>query len=443
MESKKRNITLSALVNVCRFVLAAVFIFSGFVKANDPLGFQYKLNDYMLAFGISDWFPESVLMLAAVALATLEFMVGVYLLFGINRRLTSLIVVMMMGVMTPLTLYLALENPVSDCGCFGDAIILSNWQTFSKNVFLLVASIVVLCMRRRMFRFVTRRSEWLVSVNTLLYIIILSYYSLTHLPVFDFRPYSIGANIPEGMEIPEDAKRTVYETLFVMEKDGVRQEFALEDYPNSTWTLVERRTVVKEQGYEPPIHDFALQEMQTGEDITEWVLGDAGYTFLMVSPQLEKADDSYSDLLNELYDYCCRHGYAFYGLTASSEEMVEQWLDRTGGEYPFCNVDEIALKTMVRSNPGLLLIKEGVVLNKWANGDIPDEYQLTGALESLPLAQGQVKGKAEKIAICILWFVLPLMLISLLDYLYSRRRRNRLEPSLHTENEEIINHLIK
>ena len=443
MESKKQNIILSALVNVCRFILAAVFIFSGFVKANDPLGFQYKLSDYMLAFGLSDWFPESVLMLAAIALAALEFMVGVYLLFGINRRLTSLIVVTMMGVMTPLTLYLALENPVSDCGCFGDAVVLSNWQTFGKNVVLLVASIVVLCMRHRMFRFVTRRSEWLVSVNTLLYIIILSYYSLTCLPVFDFRPYSIGSNIPESMEIPEGAKRTVYETLFIMEKDGERQEFGLEDYPDSIWTLVERRTVVKEQGYEPPIRDLALQEMQTGEDITEWVLGDAGYTFLMVSPQLEKADDSYSDLLNELYDYCCRHGYAFYGLTASSEKMVEQWLDRTGGEYLFCNVDEIALKTMVRSNPGLLLIKDGVVLNKWANGDIPDEYQLTASLDSLPLAQGQVKGRAEKIAICILWFVLPLMLISLLDYLYSRRRRNRQESSLNTENEEIINPLIK
>ena len=320
-------------------MLAVVFVFSGFVKANDPLGFQYKLGDYLLAFGMLEWFPEWVLMIATVALATLEFMLGVYLLFGINRRFTSWLVVLLMGVMTPLTLYLALENPVSDCGCFGDAVILTNWQTFWKNVVLSIAAVIVLCLRKRMFRVVTPRSEWLVSVNTLLYIIILSYYSLSNLPVFDFRPYRIGASIPQGMEIPEGAQTPVFETLFIMEKEGKRQEFSLDNYPDSTWTFVDRKTVIKEAGYEPPIHDFSLLRMADGEDVTDLVLADSGYTFLMVAHQLEKADDSYSDLLNEVYDYCREHGYTFYGLTASNEEVVDQWLDRTGGEYPFCNVD--------------------------------------------------------------------------------------------------------
>lgn len=429
-------------------MLAVVFVFSGFVKANDPLGFQYKLGDYLLAFGMLEWFPEWVLMIATVALATLEFMLGVYLLFGINRRFTSWLVVLLMGVMTPLTLYLALENPVSDCGCFGDAVILTNWQTFWKNVVLFIAAVIVLCMRKRMFRVVTPRSEWLVSVNTLLYIIILSYYSLSNLPVFDFRPYRIGASIPQGMEIPEGVQTPVFETLFVMEKEGQRQEFSLDNYPDSTWTFVDRKTVIKEAGYEPPIHDFSLLRMADGEDITDLVLADSGYTFLMVAHQLEKADDSYSDLLNEVYDYCREHGYTFYGLTASNEEVVDQWLDRTGGEYPFCNVDDITLKTMVRSNPGLMLLKEGVVLNKWANENIPDEYQLTAPLELLPLAQGHVQGKGVKIATCILWFVFPLLLISLLDRIYFFYRRNRLARLLGdrqrmNEEENNINPLIK
>ena len=450
MESKKLHIALSVLANVCRFMLAVVFVFSGFVKANDPLGFQYKLGDYLQAFGMLGWFPEWVLMIATVALATLEFMLGVYLFFGINRRFTSWLVVLLMGVMTPLTLYLALENPVSDCGCFGDAVILTNWQTFWKNVVLSIAAVIVLCLRKRMFRVVTPRSEWLVSVNTLLYIIILSYYSLSNLPVFDFRPYRIGASIPQGMEIPEGAQMPVFETLFIMEKEGQRQEFSLDNYPDSTWTFVDRKTVIKEAGYEPPIHDFSLLRMADGEDITDLVLADSGYTFLMVAHQLEKADDSYSDLLNELYDYCREHDYAFYGLTASNEEVVGQWLDRTGGEYPFCNVDDITLKTMVRSNPGLMLLKGGVVLNKWANENIPDEYQLTAPLELLPLAQGHVQGKGVKIATCILWFVFPLLLISLLDRIYFYYRRNRLARLLgdrqrmnENEEENNINPLIK
>lgn len=450
MESKKLHIALSVLANVCRFMLAVVFVFSGFVKANDPLGFQYKLGDYLQAFGMLGWFPEWVLMIATVALATLEFMLGVYLFFGINRRFTSWLVVLLMGVMTPLTLYLALENPVSDCGCFGDAVILTNWQTFWKNVVLSIAAVIVLCLRKRMFRVVTPRSEWLVSVNTLLYIIILSYYSLSNLPVFDFRPYRIGASIPQGMEIPEGAQMPVFETLFIMEKEGQRQEFSLDNYPDSTWTFVDRKTVIKEAGYEPPIHDFSLLRMADEEDITDLVLADSGYTFLMVAHQLEKADDSYSDLLNELYDYCREHDYAFYGLTASNEEVVGQWLDRTGGEYPFCNVDDITLKTMVRSNPGLMLLKGGVVLNKWANENIPDEYQLTAPLELLPLAQGHVQGKGVKIATCILWFVFPLLLISLLDRIYFYYRRNRLARLLgdrqgmnENEEENNINPLIK
>lgn len=437
MENKAQNILLTGYANLCRFVLAAIFVFSGFVKANDPLGFQYKLEDYVMAFGLSNWVPDFSLMAFTMTLSALEFLLGIYMLFGINRRLTSFVLLLMMLVMTPLTFYLALENPVSDCGCFGDAIILTNWQTFWKNVILLIAVISVLLLRNRIFRLVTRGSEWMVSFNSLLYVLILSYYSMVHLPTIDFRPYHVGMNIPEGMEIPEDALSPEYETFFVMEKDGEIKEFALDDYPDTTWRYVDRKTVLKREGYVPPIHDFTLMRVEDGEDITEQILNDEGYTFLMIAYDLQQADDGYTDLVNEVYDYCRSYGYTFYGLTASNEEMIMDWLDRTGGEYPFCQVDDITLKTMVRSNPGLMLLKGGVVVNKWAACDIPDEYQLKAPLEQLALAQeyNTHNGVERKVLLCLLWFMCPLIIVFMLDRIYYLCTRKHLgRDIIQTEN---------
>ena len=276
--------------------------------------------------------------------------------------------------MTPLTLYLALTNPISDCGCFGDALVLTNWQTFGKNVVLLICVIVVFLTPWNMVRFLTKKMEWTLSMYSVLFALILAGYCLMILPVFDFRPYKIGNNIRQGMEIPEGAKPTVFDTRFVMEKEGVKQTFKVDDYPDSTWTFVSAETVVLEKGYEPPIHDFVIEKMETGEDITDDVLDDPNYTFLLVMHRTEEAEEGYIDLINELFDYSGENGYRFYALSSSSAEAIEQWRDRTGAEYPFCIMDDITLKTMIRSNPGLMLIKEGVILNKRCDSQIPDEF---------------------------------------------------------------------
>ena len=416
---------MTTLTNVSRFVLAAVFVFSGFVKANDPLGFQYKLGDYAIAFGVADWFSDAMLLFATIALAALEFTLGVYLFFGINRRLTSWVVTLLMGVMTPLTLYLALENPVSDCGCFGDAIVLTNWQTFGKNVVLLVMSLVVLKWRRYIYPLVTTRFDWLISLYGFLYIFSMVIYCYRGLPVFDFRPYHVGADIRAGMEIPEGKKPTVYETLFLMEKDGKQKEFTLENYPDSTWAFVDSKTVIKEKGYEPPIHDFSIIRHDDGEDITDAVLADENYTFFLVAHQLAQADDSSIDLINELYDYSLANGYGFYCLTSSSDIDIMKWQDRTGAEYPFASMDNITLKTMIRSNPGLMLLKEGTVINKWSQNDLPDEYQLTDRLENLPLGQLNLRSSMNLVGWVLAWFIFPLLFVSMIDLLWEKRCRNR------------------
>ena len=425
MEIDKRHRIIGIVTTVCRFVLAVVFIFSGFVKAIDPLGTQYKIQDYLDAFGWTDVFPDFFPFLASVLLGMLEFCLGVYLFFGIRRIIAPRAVVALMAVMTPLTFWLALDNPVSDCGCFGDAVVLSNWETFWKNVVLLAMSVVVLKWRKRLVPLVTTRFDWLIALYGFVYILCMTIYCYRELPVFDFRPYYVGADIRKGMEIPEGEELSKLETLFVMQKDGVKKEFTLDNYPDSTWTFVDTRTVVKEQGYEPPIHDFSMINYEDGEDMTEQVLADKNYTFLLVAHQLGLADDSKIDLINELYDYSLEYGYAFYCLTSSSDEDIEEWRANTGAEYPFCLMDNITLKTMVRSNPGLILLKEGKVIRKWSVNNLPDEYQLAGALENLPIGHVDNQSYVRKTALVIAWFVFPLFLICLSDLMWERYRKKR------------------
>jgi triosephosphate isomerase len=214
---------MSVVVNICRLLLAFVFILSGFVKAIDPLGTQYKLGDYLETLQLAGWLPEWILLVAAVLLAAVEFCLGINLLFAINRRVTPRFILLILSVVTPLTLWLALANPISDCGCFGDALVLTNWQTFWKNVALLAMALVVVKYPSRMFRFVSESNQWIVSNYTALFILCVSAWCLYDLPIFDFRPYHIGANIKEGMEIPEGAELPEYTTVYTMEKNGVTQ----------------------------------------------------------------------------------------------------------------------------------------------------------------------------------------------------------------------------
>ncbi len=426
MATKWKNSTAwKWVVNICRFILGATFVFSGFVKAVDPLGTYYKIQDYLTAFGMQQLLPDIVPLILSVLLATIEFGVGVHLLLGIKRRATTRLALLIMLVMTPLTFYLALTNPISDCGCFGDALVLTNWQTFGKNVVLLICAIVLIITPWNMVRFLTKKMEWTLSNYSVVFVLALAVYCLATLPIIDFRPYKIGNSIREGMEIPEGAKPTIFDTHFIMERDGVKQTFTVDNYPDSTWTFVSAETVVVEKGYEPPIHDFVMESLETGDDITDEVLDDPGYTFLLVMHRTEEADEGYIDLINELYEYSKEHGYKFYALTSSSAEAIDLWRDHTGAEYPFCIMDDITLKTMVRSNPGLMLIKEGVILNKWADSQIPNEFELTDSLEQLPLGQIKEVNDLHTMGWVAVWFFVPLVLIVLIDRIFNKKKNKK------------------
>ena len=377
-------------VNIARLILAVAFILSGFVKAVDPLGTQYKIQDYLVAMGLGRLIPDFITLSASVLLSTLEFILGICLLFAIRRRMVSKIVLVLMAAMTLLTLWLALTDPISDCGCFGDALVLTNWQTFWKNIVLLTAAVIVWRYPLLMPRLIGETNQWIVmNYSGVFILLVIAGRSLYTLPQFDFRPYHVGTDLRQG------------------------------------WQRMM-------EGEDSPYAEFFMELTDEGEDITEDVLNREGYTFLLVSPHLEQADDSQLDALNQIYEYSLDNGYPFYCLTASTEKGINHWRNITGAEYPFCNTDDITLKTIIRSNPGLLLLKNGVIIRKWSHNNLPDEQDLTGELETSELGQLPSDTVATKILWILTWFVLPLVLLTLADRLWAwsgwLRKRNNNNP---------------
>ena len=413
-----RNIRIAA-VNICRFILAVTFIFSGYVKAIDPLGTLYKLKDYAAAMALNDILPDWALVIVAIALGALEFSLGVFMLFAVRRHMVSKLTLALMSVMTALTVWIYIADPVKDCGCFGDALTLTNGETLLKNIVLIACATLVAWRPVDMARFISRTNQWIVRYYTITYIVVTSVYCLYTLPIFDFRPYRVGTNIKQGMEIPEGAEQPEFESTFILRKNGVTREFTLDNYPDSTWEYVDTKTVQTKKGYEPPIHDFAITTNDTGEDITEQVLTKKGYTFLLVSPRLAVADDSNFGDIDQIYEYAEENGVDFFCLTASTNEDIERWRELTGAEYTFCNADETTLKTMIRSNPGLILLKDGTIIGKWSHNALPQTDDLTAPLEQLPIGKAQNDSMPERLLIVLLTFFVPLMALTIADRLWA------------------------
>ena len=418
---------LKMIVNLCRIIVAVTFIFSGFVKAIDPIGTQYKLQDYLGAIGMAGILPNWTLLAVAVFLAAIEFCIGIFLLFAIQRRLISKLTVAFMAFMTMVTVWIVVADPVKDCGCFGDALHLTNTETLIKNIVLLVCSLAIMYRPLAMFRFVSKSNQWIVTNYTIVFILVSSGLSLYYLPIFDFRPYHIGVNIPRGMEIPKGAKLPQFKTTFIMEKNGQRKEFTLDNYPDASWKFIDSKTVQTSEGYIPPIHDFSITDNKTGLDLTNSVLSHKGYTFLLIAPHLETADDSNFGDIDRLYEYAQSYDIPFYCLTASTTKAIKRWIDLTGAEYPFCITDEAVLKTIIRSNPGLLLLKDGAIINKWSHNNLPNEAKLSRPISQSSLGKMPKDSVPAKILEIVLWFILPLTLLTLADRLWAWSKWVRLK----------------
>jgi uncharacterized membrane protein YphA (DoxX/SURF4 family) len=372
---------MKAVKHISRILVGITFIFSGFVKGIDPWGSAYKFTDYFNAMGL-EWLVWAAFPLGII-LSFAEFAIGVGLLFNTFTRFFSWLALLFMAFFLPLTLWIAIKNPVTDCGCFGDALVISNWETFYKNVVLMVLTLIVFRYRNKMndLKLFGKYIPYFFSGAFALVYIVLVIYSYNHLPVFDFRPYKVGTNIPEAMSVPEDAPQAEYENIFFYKnkKTGEVEEFTEENYPwqdTVNWEFDSMESTLIQEGYIPPIHDFRV-ETPDGENILDFFLYDENYVFMLIAYDLEKTATGPLDEINTLANWAMEEGMSFICLTSSLPDESVEFAAEYNISYEFFNCDEITLKTIVRSNPGLMVIKDGTIVAKYHYNDIPtpDEFK--------------------------------------------------------------------
>lgn len=413
----KKSIFYTMLTNISRILLASVLVLSGFVKAVDPKGTMYKLQEYANAFSI-DAFSDDWLLFFAIMLAATEFLLGVFMLMGVYRKFVAFMVFLVFVLFTPFTLYVAISDIVPDCGCFGDAIGMSNTASFLKNLFLLMLSVIVFLGRRRFVANISAKSRWMVFLFAVFYISFVETVSLSYIPVLDFRHYAVGNNLRELVQGEGD----VYKVVMTYEKDSVQRDFEQDSLPDATWRFVESRSVLVAEGRKPVIGDFSILEWESDYDVAEDILADTGYVCVLVAEFLEEASVGRVDKINDLYDYCLENDVPFYAATSSGEEDIRLWRKRTGAEYPVYWADNMLLRGMVRANPGLLLIDNGVIVGKWNVGSMPEPQQMMSP-EYYVQAKETVMDMNGKLFWAVL-FAVPLLFIVLLDLVAGRKGKN-------------------
>ena len=350
------------IVAFCRIAVGLLFIFSGFIKLNDPLGFSFKLEEYFGADVLGLEFLIPYALPIAIALVIAEVVLGVLLLLGYRVKVTIWSLLLMIIFFTFLTFYSAYFNKVTDCGCFGDAIPLTPWQSFIKDVVLLVLILVLFLYQEKIRPIASPRVSGIAAAVALLACGWFAYHVLNHLPVFDFRPYKVGANIAEGMTIPADAPKPVFEYRWTFKKNDGSHETIVNQgaYPTIEGEFVDVETEMLDEGYVPPIHDFSIE--RDGIDFTEKALGIEKAVFV-VAYNLSKSDvEGFEAIAPKLAEAKAK-GYRIFGLTASANETPPLPID-----FFFC--DETALKTIVRSNPGLLKLSKGTIVQKLHFNDV-------------------------------------------------------------------------
>ncbi|GHT15768.1 hypothetical protein AGMMS4956_16480 [Bacteroidia bacterium] len=400
--------------------MGILFVFSGFVKAIDPMGSAYKFEEYFEAFGWPALAPIALYL--AIVLAVIELTLGLCMMARLRTQFTAWVALLFMLFFTALTLVLAITNAVTDCGCFGDAIVLSNWQTFYKNLIILPFVVVVFCLRNQCASTTNPVREWLAVVVLLGAGGMLSLYCLRHLPLIDFLPYHIGQNVPAAMTTPQGAPTAQYNVLLTYEKDGEQQQFAPEKSPwnDSTWTFVSSQSTLVSKGYVPPIHDFVVEHPQWG-DITDSLLRN-DYTLFVAIPKVSNITAEDIENLTKIAVATGNKKYAVVGLTTSSTDDSQQFAEQCHLPFDFCTVDATALKS-TRLAPGVMLLHKGTIVAKWNLCDTPapaffEESILSNSINLL-------REQQEKCAVIICAFILFALLIALQTFVQQSAAKNR------------------
>ena len=357
-----------------RIIFGFIFILSGFFKAIDPLGFTYKLQDYLLAFGMEGFF--GLALPTAILICTLEIVIGFSVLLGTKIKIAAIGALLFMAFFTPLTLYLAITDKVAHCGCFGDAIVLGGWTTFYKNIVLTGAAILIFAFRNKIRPLLSPGKDWLPVAFTAMASIMLSVYCLRNLPIIDFLPWKKGNYVPEMMTGQQEVSQVFL--IFQNRETNEAAEFPATDYPwddpqwVALWEYKDQRVEVISPFVPAPISNFAIWD-EFQNDLTSQYLAEPGYLFIAVAYDLNKTSyKAFRNRINPLAIEIEQAGHTLIVLTSADLEAIDTFRHHHQTAYPFYQADAIALKTMIRSNPGLLLLKDGVVIGKWAHRNIPD-----------------------------------------------------------------------
>ena len=366
------------LTLLMRLTVGGVFAFSGFTKAVDPWGTCYKITDYLTALGADRW--SSTALFIAVSLAALEFIVGVLIIVGAYRRSAPMLALLMILVMTPLTLWLAVTDAVPDCGCFGDALHLSNLATFAKNVLLLLGIIYLLCFNTSLRSVYGPAVQWVVIALSLAFVLAVAYYGYFKQPLIDYRPYPIGTRLVSAVaDSDEDEDEDEY--IFIYRKDSVEQEFTIDEVPDEEdgWEYVTRYharrphgKVIMQVGNNP--NSIAILD-EDGNEVTLDVLGDSRRTVLLLFPDLAQVGVINSFALNELTDAALVADADVIGLTPATPAEVEQWKDVSMASYPIYYMDDSELKMVARGNPAVVYLEDGTIVWKRTLSSLDDVEQ--------------------------------------------------------------------
>lgn len=351
---------------ISRLFVGLVFVFSGFVKGVDPMGTMFKIEDYFIAFGTE--FAMPVALPLSFLLCAIEFVLGMALIFNIRIRPTIWLTLLMMGCFTIMTFFDAIYSPVPDCGCFGEAIILSNWQTFYKNLLLMVFVLILFAGRKKIHSsFRPAVQNGILGMVTALFLTF-SAYCYTHLPVIDFRDWKVGKDM-----MPDDAGNPIAYLKYKNLQTGAEKEWQAKDLPwddslwMASWTFVDQRI---DDSHVKKAHDLQIVD-PAGNDLTEAYIGNPDYQLLFLSYDLEAASSTALQQMVELYQAADSLGYSCVMLTNALDEQLAAFRVQYPSHLEVYNADDIVLKTMVRSNPGLLLMKDGVVMGKWHYRNFP------------------------------------------------------------------------
>jgi uncharacterized membrane protein YphA (DoxX/SURF4 family) len=370
---------MKLLVNVARFFVGILFIFSGLIKANDPRGLSYKMQEFFDVWGrdkslttFMNWLSEHALTISIIMI-TLEIIVGVGILLGNCKRSFNNLLLVLILFFTFLTGYAVLSGKIATCGCFGDCIPISAMQSFVKDLILLALILLIYFGSKHILPLFNDRNSIIILLLSSILILFFQWYVMRHNPVWDCLPYKVGNNIIELRKMPADATTDKKEYKFVYEKNGQKQDFTIKDLPDSTWTFVSREDVIIEKGKnnEAPIKDFYLNSL-SGNDSTEAILNTDTEFYLFLVKNANKSHEDWANQFKEIHDHALKLNRRIYIVSPMSTEANDYFNVKNNFNIPVFSLDAIAFKTAARTNPALYLMKGPIIEKKWGWADFKD-----------------------------------------------------------------------